>query len=273
MISISGMSGILALQLVNATEDKVLDLTAKEGQHARGIAHFRETIGSVETVDDLLADHELYSFVMKAYDLEDQIFGKAMIRKLLESEIDDDEALINKMTDKRFDSLYEGLGFTDGGTRNANVLSSDWQDGLVDLYVRRQMLNDYGDENAIVGTVLEMREAIGGVKSAYDILGDTKLIDFFQTVLGLPSEISALDVDRQSAILEEKLDIENLGDPEYIRSLEIRYVSLKEAESGAAVDNNAAVQLLSSSGGRSGRFNIVTLDIDAITASSGYRAR
>ena len=51
MISIAGMSSSVALQLVNATEDKDQELIRNEPQHAREIAYFLDNIGDVENVE------------------------------------------------------------------------------------------------------------------------------------------------------------------------------------------------------------------------------
>ena len=46
---------------------------------------------------------------MKAYNLEDQIFGKAMMEKVLKSDISDSSALVNRLTDSRFKEFHKAM--------------------------------------------------------------------------------------------------------------------------------------------------------------------
>ena len=60
----------------------------------------------------------------------DQIFGKAMMSKILKSNIEEDDALVNKLTDVRFKALYEEMGFGENGgpaTRSAGVSGAGFE--------------------------------------------------------------------------------------------------------------------------------------------------
>lgn len=274
MISVSGMSTILALQLVNATEDKDQELIRNAPEHSREIDYFLENIGDIETVDQLTEDYRLYSFVMKAYDLEDQIFGKAMIEKVLKSNIEEDDALVNKLTDSRFKDFYNAMGFGDDGESNLNTIDSTWQADMVSKYVDTQYVNGKAEENEALGTVLEFRRKASSIESAYDILKDEQMAEFFRTAFGLPEELAAIDIDRQAAIINDKLDLETLSDPEVVENLVRRYVAITEANSDTATENNAAVTILNGAlSAASGSYVPVTIDIEAIQGFSGYKLR
>lgn len=274
MISIAGMSSSVALQLVNATEDKDQELIRNEPQHAREIAYFLDNIGNVENVEDLTEDYRLYSFVMKAYDLEDQIFGKAMMEKVLESDINDSSALVNRLTDSRFKEFHNAMGFGPEGQGNLNTLDASWKAAVVDKYVDTQYVNGKGDENEAIGTVLEFRRKAGSLNSAYDILRDSDLSEFFRTAFGLPEALAGIDIDRQAAIINDRLDLETLSDPDVVDDLVRRYVAISDATSDIATSSNAAVTLLSGAlSAASGSYIPATIDIDAIQGFSGYKTR
>ena len=111
MIPISGISTPLALEITDRTRDRQISLIRDAPEHARGIESFRERIADVATVEQLVNDRELYVFVMKAFDLEDQVFGKALMRRMLESDLDDRDALVNRLTDPRFrEPVYQEVG-------------------------------------------------------------------------------------------------------------------------------------------------------------------
>ena len=49
----------------------------------REIETFHARIGQIGSVDELVKDHQVYSFVMKAFGLEKEIFAKAMMKRIL----------------------------------------------------------------------------------------------------------------------------------------------------------------------------------------------
>jgi hypothetical protein len=116
MIPLGGVATPLALQIVDATRDRQMAMLRDAPQHARGIEAFREQIADITTVEQLVENREVYTFVMRAFDLEDQIFGKAMMRRMLESDITDRTSLVNRLTDPRFREMYQTLGFENDGT-------------------------------------------------------------------------------------------------------------------------------------------------------------
>ena len=271
MISVAGMSGNVALRLVDATETKEQEMMRDAPQNARAIAYFLENIETVETIDDLMADYELYSFVMKAHDLEDQIFGKAMMEKILKSNIEEEDALVNKLTDSRFTELYTTMGFGTDGIGNINTMLGNWKTRMVDKFIDTQYVNEKADENEALGIALDFRRKAADINTAYDILKDSDISKFVRTVLGLPDAVAALDIDRQAEFIAEKLDLESLKDPAEVEKLVTRYVAISDATSDLTA-NNAALQILSSGVG-SGSFVPVPLDISAVTGFSGYKLR
>ncbi|SDG92599.1 DUF1217 domain-containing protein [Alloyangia pacifica] len=273
MISMSGLSASLALRLIGKTEDKEHEMIESEPQHAREIAYFMENIENVETVDDLIGDYRLYSFVMKAYDLEDQIFGKAMMGKILKSDIEEDDALVNKLTDDRFEVFYEAMGFTDGGTSNSNTIDPEWKAKIVDAYVDTTYVNAKADDNEALGLALQFRRKAATVESAYDLLKDEDMAQFIRTALGLPDEIASGDIDRQAALLAERVDIDRLGDEDYVESLVSKFAAISDANSDTVSTNSVVTLVSSAMSASSGSFVPVTIDIDTIQGFSGYKLR
>ncbi|WP_372886865.1 DUF1217 domain-containing protein [Shimia sp.] len=268
VLSITGLSSNLALNLIDATKDRQLETMQKEPVHARAESVFRERIGAITTPEELVQDFEVYSFVMRAFDLEDQIFGKGMMRKILESDPDDDTSLVNRLTDSRFTELHEAMGFTTGaGPQVPDFTDEAWVQDIVDRYYQTAFINANDAENETVGTVLHFRDTVAEISTWYDVLKDTDLTQFFQVALGLPSEMSGLDVDKQFEILAEKFDIAKLSDPAELKKLESRYVAISDALNQTASVNNAALSILQNAA-TSGQFVPVTIDISAISYSS-----
>ncbi|PCH97880.1 MAG: hypothetical protein COB84_03255 [Rhodobacteraceae bacterium] len=266
MISLQGLSSLVGLSLVDATRERQIESIKNSAQGTREINAFRERIGSIETVDQLLDDHELYTFVMKAYDLEDQIFGKALMAKVFKSDADDDTSLVNRLTSQKFKDIHEGLGFLADGIGNNNTLQPAWQEEMVERFLDRQFINMQTDQNETIGTVLEFRKLAGTISSPFDFLKNAILSEFIQTAVGIPSEAAGLDIDILAALIEDRVDIENLDDPKEVNKLVLRYIAIKDAENTANISENIAVQLMSAAVNASsgGQFVPITLDIESI---------
>lgn len=267
MSGVLGVSTQLGVRIADATRDARITAIRDSAEHSRAIAGFRDRIADVRSVDDLIADRELYVFVMKAFDLEDQIFGKAMIRKVLESDPSKPDALVRRLTDSRFMVMHKALGFEPGGEGNSLVLDQKWQEGIVARYVERQFINGQAAQSESVGNVLEFRQKAPTVKTWFDVLKDPMMGKFMRTALGLPDVSVRLDVDRQAALFAKKYDIEKLQDPAELKRLERLYAIITDARDTSRIAQNGAVQIMSgvvnaAAGG--GRFVPITLDIEAL---------
>ena len=266
MIPLQGLSSSLGLALVDATRDRQIQSIENSARGKREIATFRERIGDIETVDQLIDDNELYVFVMKAFDLEDQIFGKAMMAKVLKGDPNDPAALVNRLTDQRFRDINREMGFLPNDAGNNNTFLSSWQDKMVDRFVERQFINSQADQNETIGTALEFRKVASTITDAFGFLKSAELSDFIRTTLGIPSQSAGLDIDRQAAVINKKFDFSKLQDPAEVEKMIVKYVAIKDAQSGGNTSNNIALQLMNAAvnTSSSGQFVPITIDIEAI---------
>lgn len=261
-LSIAGLNSPLALKLIDATWDKQVQQLSDEAVHKRAVDSFRERIGSITTPEELVKDYEVYSMVMRAFDLEDQIFGKGMIRRILESDPAATDSLVNRMTDSRFGRLHEALGFvTTEGNPKPDFSDPVWQQEVIDQYLSTVLSNLEGDQNPTIGTVLALREQAPELTSWYDVLKNKALSEFFRTVLSLPSQMAGLDVDKQAEILGQKYDLSRLADPQELDRLVTRYMAISDVlNPPAAAPNNLALSLLKNS---ASSIQIVSLQLDS----------
>lgn len=263
MISTAGLPASLSLKLIERERAVFETSIEKNALNKREIDAFRERIGSVQTVEDLVGDYELYSFVMKAFDLEDQIFGKALMKKMWSSDGTDKKSLINKLTDARFKEAFKTLGFTDGGTKNPNTTNQNWVESMVDRYVDQKLITAQLADNEIVGNVLHAQAKMANVTSWYTVLADTKLQDFFYTALGFPDEMKSTDLDAQVTTLKKKFDLETIQDPEVFAQMQRRYIAIGEARAAqTSISDNPILQLFSNS---STQQAITSINLDGLS--------
>ncbi|MFU8863094.1 MAG: DUF1217 domain-containing protein [Rhodobacterales bacterium] len=267
MTGVSGLSTLLGLKIADTTRDARVATIQSSAEHSRAIAGFSDRIAGIRSVEALLEDRELYVFVMKAFDLEDRIFGKAMIRKVLESDPAKPDSLVRKLTDPRFMELHKTLGFGPDGVGNSSVSDKSWQQDIINRYVERQFINGQTNQNENVGNILEFRQKAPKIKNWFDVLKDPVMAQFMRTAVGLPAESVRLDVDRQAALFAKKFDLEKLQNPEERAKLERMYAIITDARDTSRISQNAAVQLMSgavSAGAGGGQFVPTTLDITII---------
>lgn len=271
VLSIAGLNSPLALKLIDSTHDRQIETLASSGQHERAVEAFRERVGAITSPEELVQDYEVYSFVMKAFDLEDQIFGKAMIRKILESDPDDKSSLVNRLTDDRFSELSEALGFTapGGAAVVPDFNDAGWQDSIVNRYYEQTLTNSYSEENENVGVVLEFRSKVEELDSWYKVLKNKDITNFFLTALGLPEEMAAIDVDKQAELLAKSYDLEKLSDPEEQQRLITRYLAIADVENPQTSNvTSAALTLLQNSMSLNSSIISITWDIAPVSVST-----
>ena len=259
------------LSLVHAYSDDAPDYVLEDLPELLGFGRWEEG----EPPRLTLAARDLRALATeaeaRAFDLEDQIFGKALIGKMLKSDVEDRKSLVNRLTDSRLKTMFETLGFEPGGEGNANTTDRVWQERIVALYIDTQFVNAQGDQNTTVGIALEFRRKASSIETGFDVLKDPEMSNFMRTILGFPAEMAQVDIDKQAKMFEAKYDFSKLQDPAEVERLIRRFVIVSDALDGSAIANNAAVQLISGTLGSlgDGTFVPATIDITAISAIRG----
>lgn len=263
---ITGLSTNISMMIADKTKSDQIESISKQVQHERAITYFKENIGNVMTVEDFVNDYKLYSFTMKAFGLEDQIFGKAMMKKILSSDISDEKSLINRMTDSRFRAIYKYMDFKYEGTANFNTFVKSWQDGVVDKYLEVQFEARQFESSESVGLGLAFERKASSMKTWYHVIADPEFAKTLQVALALPSSMSNMPVEKQKALYESKMSISTLQDPEKVYGLRQKFGALYDAQNASSTANisNPALSIMSDAAARAGYFNPVTIDISSV---------
>lgn len=108
-----------------------LQRTAQQTLVARETEYYKANIGNVTSIDEFLGDYRLYAYAMKAHGLEDMTYAKAFMRKVLESDLSDDNSYANMLTDERYQNFARAFSFS----QSTEVVQSGAQeDALIGLY-------------------------------------------------------------------------------------------------------------------------------------------
>lgn len=164
---------------------------AQQPDVARNAAYYRDHIGKVKTIDDLLKDSRLYQYAMKAYGLEDMTYAKAFMKKVLESDLSDANSFANKLTDKRYREFAAAFSFN--GTDTPVAQSTHQTDEMIGLYtasVKRQV-------EAIDDDTRYYNAVIAGVKTVDGFLNNDRLRTYVFQALGIDDSQWSRDTIKQ----------------------------------------------------------------------------
>lgn len=207
LVPFSGYAGwkfltrTLPQQQANFAASPVLD---------RDIAHFREKIGTITRAEDLVKDYRLLKVALGAFGLQDDLPNKAFIQRILGDGVASDDALSNRLADKRYRAFSEAFGF--GSTLPPRTVSPGFADKILARFERQEFERAVGEQNE------EMRLALTAARelpelAARDlrdrtawlsVLGNPPLRKVFETAFGLPTGIGTLDLDQQLRSFQER---------------------------------------------------------------------
>lgn len=106
------VSTYLSYNLVNRDIKASLNRTASDPIVTRQTEYFKENIGKVTSLEEFLDDYQLYSYAMKAHGLEEMTYAKAFMKKVLESDLSDENSFANKLADERYRNFAASFQFS-----------------------------------------------------------------------------------------------------------------------------------------------------------------
>lgn len=230
---------------------------------SKEITYFQEQLGKIDTVEEFLDDRRLMQFVLSANSLDDELKYPGRINKVLTEDPEEDDALVNRLIDPRFKKIAEELQFATRGLERIKL--EGLQEQIIDKYVTNEYEKDLGEQNSSVREALYFKRNIENVDDTFDILGDKTLRNVVLTLLDLPKEIALQSVDKQKSLIDERLDIKKLKDPEFVDKLLNRFlirIDKKAFEDGLATGGGGVTSLFNNNSGNaqaqtSGLFNLL----------------
>lgn len=176
----------------------------------RATDYFRENIAKVFTAEDLVSDRRLLSVALGAFGLDEDINNKAFIRRILEDGTTSDDALSNRLADKRYQEFSRAFGFGDSPVPRT-VLSS-FSDRIIAKYENRQFERAVGEKDNDLRLALNVKQGLTDILNAtesvnaqwFSIIGNVPLRNVFQTAMGLPTGLASIDLDQQLGVFKAR---------------------------------------------------------------------
>ena len=150
------VSTFLSYDLINRDMKTSISRVSQQGLVERQTKYYKENIGNVKSVDEFLDNYQLYSYAMDAFGLGEMTYAKAFMKKVLDSDLNDQNSFANKLTDERYREFAAAFNFSSSTKTVQTDAQLDKMIGLYDTSITN--LNDSLAEEtryykAIIGTV------------------------------------------------------------------------------------------------------------------------
>ena len=252
VIPLSGFGGWNFLQ---STYDSQLETYSSTPQIKNDIDYFTEKFAEPMAVEDFLSDPRLRRISMTAFGLSGEEWKTGYIRTVLDEVQDPESTFLARLNNPQYNEFANELRPVDGKilltlpdlekitarfSAESFELAVGEQDNAMRLSLNYQSeISDLVTEGSSDQTIL------------YRLLGSVPVRTVLESALGLPADIQKLDLDRQAAILDDKLksqfnisSIQDLTDPEVIDRAVSRYMALDGLNRNAAATGPAATALV-----------------------------
>ena len=252
----------LLAQSENVTQDFTADYLSLKTRFLKGderekagetatdeIEYFEKKMESISTVDELLSDSRLVNFLLESQEIDPKSVTKDELQQMFASDLDDPKSYVNQLDNKSFAKIVASFNFDTEGNLTSDTLGTVQQRGdvfqTVSNYYRQTLEEEQGDSNEGVRLALYFERKASSITSAYDILGDSALLNFFKTAYNLSTYFSSQELEKQAATVEKFVELDKLSDPDYVQKVIQRFTALYDSQNGAT--DSAALSILQGS--------------------------
>lgn len=252
------LGGVSGLRFLERTGTSQRDAFADSGVIKRDIAYFKDNIGSVQNVDDLIADRRLMTVALGAFGLGDEIDKKAFVKKALGEGVTDPGSFANRLNNQSYREAAAAFAFDDpAGPKTGEA---GFADKIISGYIEQSFEIAVGEQDNDLRLALNFKRRAPDIaeRGWYAFLGDTPARTVLQKALNLPDDIAALDVEKQRDMIESRAkrvlgveDIADFSDPAVLDKAITRFLIISGAESGpdSSTPGYTALFLLQGSSG------------------------
>lgn len=231
-----GNGGYLGWKLLQRSMDTQQSAFAKSTELQRSRDYFAENISSIRSAEDLVKNYKLLSVALRAFGLEDDLNNRFFIRKVLESDPQDESSLVNRLPDKRYAKLNAAFAFWNPADASSDKLSAE---AITDMYTRRAFERNIGQQYQEIELALNAQRELAEIASStvsndtkwLQIIGSKPLREVFEGAFGLDKSFASLPIDRQVSEFKARADrmtgssdVGQFADKDSIEALTKRYL-------------------------------------------------
>lgn len=203
--------GIIGWRFLQRTYQGQFQSFSSSAVNERETKYFLDNIGKVKTAEQLVSDRRLLQVALGAFGLEGDVDNRFFIRKILEDGTQADDALSNRLADKRYREFSDAFGFGPGAVRKTVLVTNMEEIAQASLSARFEITVGQSDETMRI-SLYAQRELSDLAKSGsstdtkwFDLMGLPPLRKMMETALGLPPSFAQLDIDKQLVEFKSRL--------------------------------------------------------------------
>lgn len=252
------LSGYVGWRFLERTLETQQETFSNSAQVTRAADHFRDKIETVWTADDLIEDRRLLEVALGAFGLSEDIDNTFFIKKVLSDGTTSDDALSNKLADKRYRAFSEAFGFGEGTT--PKTLFSGFADTILSQYERKSFEAAVGEQDNDLRLAMNVSQSLTEISDQaqatdsqwFALMGDPPMRQVMEKALGLPTSFAQIDIDQQLSTFKDRAlstfgsdRVADLMEPTQQEKLIRLFLIRSEAESLSSVTRaSAALALL-----------------------------
>ncbi|NOD65135.1 MULTISPECIES: DUF1217 domain-containing protein [unclassified Ruegeria] len=203
--------GIVGWRFLQRTYEGQFQSFSSSAANDRETKYFMENIGKVQSAEDLVSDRRLLQVALGAFGLEGDLDNRFFVQKILEDGTQADDALSNRLADKRYREFSDAFGFGPGAVRKTALRTNMEEIAQANLSARFEIAVGASDETMRIALYAqrELAELANSTSSAdtkwFDLMGLPPLRSMMETALGLPPSFAQLDIDAQLVEFKDRL--------------------------------------------------------------------
>lgn len=242
-------SSVVQYRVVNTQRDRIQAQFEKLPQVKTAIADFQAKAPNIKTPDDLLKDRRSLQFVLSAFQLEDQIDSRAIIKKILTEDPASNNALANLLQDPRYKAMAKAMQPLQDGKKPFG--NAEFMKTIITGYKNNEFEKYEGEQTPGLREAMFFKRNIGSVTSGLQVLGNKTLTEVVRVAIGMPKEMALLDAKKQAQIIEKAVDVSKFKDPAFVDRFIDRYLANNDRQTSSGSSNPMLGLFGGSSGGSS----------------------
>ncbi len=236
-MNINGNSGLLWYKVIDNSKTKQLADFEKDPVYARARDHFIQKAPDLKSVDDLMNDRRSLEVVLGAFQLEDQVDSRALIKKIMSEDIEDNQSLVNRLLEPRYRKLAE---FAQPLAQGIEPFSdAEYVDTIVQAYKTNEFEKRQEQINPSLRMAMYFERLAPNLTDINSLMADQTIKEVVRVGLGLPDSFGGLDFDQQKARLEKSIDIEDFKDPQKMDKFIERFLIQYDVNNGIGTTDPA----------------------------------
>ncbi|RUM26138.1 DUF1217 domain-containing protein [Rhizobium vallis] len=163
--------------------------------------YYSNNIGDVQTVDDLVNNTRLRTYVLKTFKIDPTYASKDFLRQVLTSDLSDPNSVVNTQGGDKYKALAAQFSFNADGTVNGSAQTAAQKASVIETYTLNSQSviidNSVGSDVYYVSqTAADYNKAyytakIGTITNVDDLVADNRLTSYIKTAYSMGADFTA----------------------------------------------------------------------------------